>query len=512
MQYRVLDRLTLQYKDGGFVREWSIDNDYINNNNSIVGIVAPAKQAKVGDVIFLIDTAGAYDKGIISSVDNEALQISYKGDKELFNDNILNPLASEFKEDTNIDIFSVDGLPTIKNIIEVYWGKSVDIYKRLPLSILTSGSAEISWTWQETQISFTDWLISLFKDYSIVVSFSIDFNTAERDLTKRKAKYVVMINAVNNDNDVIKDNVKTQTITYTKESLPDKTCCWVVDKESGELINMATKNMFDRTFGYADSVLSDQDGLVYDVGYYGYAENSNVSTYIIVSGSTWYTLSWVDGDTVRRDIVFYDRNGNVIEFDDGNDNIVKSLKYSGVQGNLSFQTPSNAKKIRICYCSTARNIQLEAGQTATQYETNSYKSIYYLYIKDNGEYDITYDSENPNRVLPVRTVYVEYDSNSATENRTVVDVAKNELNVSALNHAIEIEIPRDTKMFDFELAKFGDRYTIITKSGTISSVYSGRKESSKSNVVTLLFGIGRLNFTDLIGDLLRSRHYTKVYR
>ena len=508
MQYRVLDRRTLKYKDGGFVRSWSIDDDYINNNNSTIDIVSAAVNANVGDLVFLIRTSGAYDKGIVTSVDNEALQIAYKSDKELFNDNILNPLASEFEDDTGIEVAGVVGLDTVAELIMIYWGKNIDTYKRLPLKITTSGSADIYWTWQETQINFVDWLVSLFKDYSIIVSFDIDFDTATIDLDNRKAKYIVNIAAVNNDNDMIKDNVSTQTIKYTKEALPEKTCCWVVDKETKEPITiMLGKNIFDATFGYADSVLDVLTGYVIDVKD---DQKSNVSSFIKVQGGSTYVLSWQNGDNVQRSIMFYNSQGQVIEFDD-NGTVTKYLSYSGVSGYFSFTVPSSATKLRICYAKSATNVQFELGSTPTAYEAYSYKAIYYLCVRSNGTYVITTNRDDPDRILPVRTVFVEYDMNDAGENRAVEDVAANELKLSSLNHAIEIEIPNDTKMFDFELAKYGDRYKIITKNGTITSIYSGRRESSENNLVTLLFGIGRLNFTDLIKDTLRNRKYTKVY-
>lgn len=508
MQYRVLDRRTLKYKDGGFVRSWSIDDDYINNNNSTIDIVSAAVNANVGDLVFLIRTSGAYDKGIITSVDNEALQIAYKSDKELFNDNILNPLASEFVDDTGIEVAGVVGIDTVAELIMIYWGKNVDTYRRLPMTITTSGSAEIYWTWQETQINFVDWLVSLFKDYSIVVSFDVDFDTATMDLENRNAKYIINIAAVNNDNDMIKDNVSTQTIKYTKEALPEKTCCWVVDKESKEPITvMAGKNIFDATFGYADSVLNPQTGEVPDAPE---GQESNVSSYILVQGGSTYVLSWTNGDSFDRYIMFYDRQGRVITFDDNGTNKTY-LSYNGVSGYFTFTVPSSAKKLRICYPKNGRNIQFELGSTPTSYEVYSYKAIYYLCVRSNGTYEITPNKDDPDRILPVRTVFVEYDMNSSGENMSVEDIAANELKLSSLNHAIEIEIPNDTKMFDFELAKYGDRYKIITKNGTITSIYSGRRESSSSNLVTLLFGIGRLNFTDLIKDTLRSRKYSKVY-
>lgn len=514
MQYRVFDRQTLRYKDGGFVRSWYIDDDYINNNNSTIDIVSAATNANVGDVVCLIMSAGSYSKGVITSVDNEALQISYKSDKELFNDNIYNPLITEFANDTGIEVAYPFGLDIIANLIEINWGKTIDSAKRIPITITTSGSATMYWTWQDLQINFTDWLISLFKDYSVILSFDIDFNTSNDDILNRRAKYIVNISAVNNDNDIIKDNVPTQTIKYTKEAIPEKTCCVVVDSETKEILTVqAGKNLFqpNSMFGYADSILLNRNGYVYDLDYAEEPQNSNVSSYILVSGGNEYVLSWKTGDDIERYIMFYDRKGELITFD-YNGQTTKYLPYSGASGYISFNVPLSANKLRFSYAQSATEIMLEAGTTPSEeYEAYNYKAIYYLCVNTNGEYYITPNIEDGNRILPVKTVYVEYDSNSSGENKPVEQVAENELKLSSLNHAIEIEIPRDTKMFDFELAKYGDRYKIITKNGTITSIYSGRRESSNTNLVTLLFGIGRLNFTDLIKETLRSRKYSKVY-
>lgn len=513
MQYRVLDRQTLKYKDGGFVHTWSIDSDYINTNNSIIGIVEAAPSAKEGDVVFLIETSGAYDKGVVTYVDNEALEISYKSDKELFNDNILNPRAAEFKEDTDLDMAGVFNVDVVAAMIDAYWARNTDPCRRLPMSIQTIGSVDMYWTWKEIQIDFVDWLISLFREYSVVVSFDIDFDTATQNLDERKAKYIVTIAAVNNDNDIIKDNVSTQTITHTKEAIPEKTCCFVMDSTTGEVVMAASgRNKFNELYGKANSFLTFDRGDAMSVDYADERQDSAVSSYISITGGQDYVLSWNNGDGVVRAICFYDKNKNVITFIDSVTGAqVRSLKYVGTNGYIQFSTPTDARKLRICFASTATELQLEEGTSPTAYDPNVYKAIYYLCVTTQGVYYITPNKNDPNRILPVRTSYVEYDPDSGAGESDVAKVAENELKASSLNHAIEIEIPRDTKMFDFELAKFGDRYKIITKNGTISSVYSGRKESSESNIVTLMFGKGRLNFTDLLNNTLRNGKYTKLY-
>ena len=86
MQYRVYDRQTLKYKDGGYVQSYTIDDDYIVNNNSTVSVVKKRdntlSDVTAGDVIALIENSGAYHKGVITTADATARTISYKGDKE----------------------------------------------------------------------------------------------------------------------------------------------------------------------------------------------------------------------------------------------------------------------------------------------------------------------------------------------------------------------------------------------------------------------------------------------
>ena len=66
-------------------------------------------------------------------------------------------------------------------------------------------------------------------------------------------------------------------------------------------------------------------------------------------------------------------------------------------------------------------------------------------------------------------------------------------------------------MFDWDLARFGGEYIIVNKNGTINSNYTGRKETSENNYVTLYFGLGRKNYTDLIQMRMRKQRYSKIY-
>lgn len=571
MQYRVYDRLKLAYIDGGAVRSYSIDNDYINNNNSTIDIIK-GTTAMVGDIICLIKDTGAYDKGVITSVDNEALQIAYKSDKELFNDNILNPFAGTFTDETDVEVAGRFGVDVVKNMIELYWGRTTDPFKKLPLQVVTDGDVldddgktKMIWTWSDTEISFVDWLIQLFESYSVIVKWTINFDTAQTVLSLRQPRYMVTISAVKNDSEMIKDNVAMQTITYTKEELPSKTMCIVVDSETKDLLYITSGvNLFDAFYGYEDSYIATDDGMAYKTERINYEQESNVSSYIKVEPNTRYTLSMANSDDKDRGIAYY---GIV-------DGVKKAIGHVDVYNGrvkrftVPINTPENAKYLRFCYDKKATEIQLEKGDKETTYDSQNKKAIFYLcygeprphyiaytdnemaelletgkigdivhfvgaeselgykeaeyeivdkstykLLTDNRKYFVTTDMNNEYRLLPVRTKYIEYNGNDYMDNQnlTVEEAAANELTPNNFNQAIEIEIPQDSKMFDFELANFGDVYKIITKNGEFTSVYSGRKENSNSNIVTLLFGLGRKNYTDLIQKKMREQRYSAIY-
>lgn len=385
MQYRVYDRQKLAYIDGGFVSSYEIDDDYIVNNNSTIQIVQKTI-AEVGDIIALIETSGVFHKGVITAVDNEALTISYKSDKELFNDNFLNPLREYFVDD--VTIAGKFGMDTVAAIIESFWGKSADSLKNLPLVITVDGDVvddkgnpKMLWTWSDSSINMTDWLVDLFEKYNVVLSWSVDFNMAETNISARKPRYLVELTANTNKGSLIKDNVEMQVITYTEESLPDATVCHVI----------------------------------------------------------------------------------------------------------------------------------EASQ-----ETNEVLGTFYLVQDAKGVYNITDDVDSPDRMLPVKTIIVEYDSTKEDTDVTIEDTARSELVPSQYNQAIEIKISADSKMFDFTTAKFGDEYTILPKNNDgvdrkLNSIYTGRKQSNKNKWITLYFGLGRKNYVDLIQIRMRKQRYSVIY-
>lgn len=401
MQYRIYDRQKIAYIDGGFVRSYTVDDDYIVNNNSKISIIKPTK-AQVGDIIALIETSGAFHKGVITNVDNSALEISYKSDKELFNDNFINPLRTSFLEE-GVEVAGKFGLNLLALMINNYWGETKDKLKRLPIIVETLGANdEMLWTWSDNSFNFVDFLVELFEKYNVVLNWTINFDLPQEDLAKREPKIIVTLAAVSSKGNLIKDNVAMQKITYSTENVPEATVLQVIDSKTKELI-------------------VDEDG-----------------------NAIYYLAQYSEG-------------------------------------------------------------------------------------KKAGEYYVTRNIDDKDRVRLIKTKIVEYDTSDTKDDKPSLDeTATSELVPSRFNQAVEIQINKDSKMFDFETAQFGSEYTIVgdfvkelaeydsandleSKDYKIVSNYTGRKQTSENNYVTLYFGLGRQNYTDIIQIRMRKQRYHTIY-
>lgn len=556
MQFRIYDRQTLAYKDGGYVASYTIDDDYIVNNNSTITIVKALNDKVVeGDTIVLIQTSGAYHKGTITTFDNSDFKITYKSDKELFNNNILNPLRKDFIEEVEEGdrIYKPFGIQYIADIIQLYFGGADDIYRRLPVKVYTdgdvldeNGTPKMVWTWEDNQINFVDWLVDIFEKYNVVLSWDIDFDIAGKMTTKlkldeetgvykieldrnkniilesnRNPYYTVRLSALTNSPKIIKDNVNEvmQMITYTEKQLPEATVCSIIDKETKEIVMLASgKNLLNPNLGETNKFLGITE--------YGEQKtddtSSNISGYIKVEEGKTYIFSSNVWDSKQRNVMFYDKSKNATnnKKDDGTlfgSYFISFTNYNGA--TISIAKETGIKYIKICYYNQAK-VQLEEGEIVTAYDSYDTPAIYYLY-EDNGNYYVSLkqderkvigEGENaysiPLRVLPTKMKIVEFGTSS--DSLTPEKVAKDTLIPNKFNQAIEIQLSSDSKMFDFN-SKFGDYYKIINENGTIDSVYTGRKETSNDKWVKLYFGLGRQNYTDLIQMRLRKNKYKVVY-
>ena len=89
-QYRIYDRQTLGYIDGGVIRDYKIDADYMSNNASTITLVEET-YANKGDIVVGISGVNKTFMGAVTAVDNTKKTISFKHMKELFADTVLNP-------------------------------------------------------------------------------------------------------------------------------------------------------------------------------------------------------------------------------------------------------------------------------------------------------------------------------------------------------------------------------------------------------------------------------------
>lgn len=555
MQFRIYDRQTLAYKDGGYVASYTIDDDYIVNNNSIIKIVKELNDSVVvGDTIALIETSGAYHKGTITYFDNADFSIKYKADKELFNDNMLNPKASDYAQDEELKFgFDLDYIATVLNL---FFGKTSDWAKALPLKVITEGTPtkqvynsetekwedepiNMLWNWSNTTINIPDWLTNIFERYKVSVSWVIDFNIANsiqveldndgkivtengkiKIINNRNPFYVVTISAITNSGKLIKDNVSNLTITYTERELPEATVCVIIDKETKEVVLMGsgTKNLLDPNIGKKNAFLTVSQ---YSTNVEEKDDTSNISGYIKVNLNTTYTFSCKGYDDKPRRIVVYDKDRNYITTVNGGtqENPILSYNFGETSERQGFtftfldKITINDKEytpayVRICYYNKATELQFEANSGYTDFEPYNVPAIYYL-INVAGRDMITLDGKDNNRIFPVKTKYVEFDTEGedTTEEQTAYDT----LIPTKFNQAIEIKISADSKMFDFENAMFGDLFKIINEQGTIDSNFTGYKKESGNKWVTLKFGLGRQNYTDLQQIKWRKSKYQVLY-
>lgn len=219
MQYKAYARQTLNLIDTGAIVDYKIDKDYIVMNNSILNLVHTT-DALQGDFIAIIKTSGAYDLGCITAVDNKALTISYKDMKEMFNDNMLNPLRREEAA------FKYEAIGDIQAILNQY-NETNDIYKRLKLQFTTAGQYYWAvWDYTGNSVNIRQYLIDCFDRYNIILQFRINFN--------KSGDNWIVIHIMNNMNtgELIKDNIYLQTLTFSEQTEYENTTAIVIDKES----------------------------------------------------------------------------------------------------------------------------------------------------------------------------------------------------------------------------------------------------------------------------------------
>lgn len=221
-QYRVYDRQTLEFVDGGIIREYRIDTDYMTNNASEVTLTEET-YAKKGDIIVGLSGLDKTFIGVITAVDNTKKQISFKHPKELFSDTVLN--IFKYTNTLGYKFELVGGLETILGLAFV---ATDDTKKKLPLSIEKHGTASGAvWTDDGDTLNITDFIAWAFDNHNVYLDFDIDF--AANSLVCKIVKNTTT-------GYVIKDNIKLSTPTFDKNELPNYNKAVVYNKDTGGIL------------------------------------------------------------------------------------------------------------------------------------------------------------------------------------------------------------------------------------------------------------------------------------
>lgn len=220
-QYRVYDRNTLDYVDGGVIRDYTVDFDYLSNNASTITL-PDETYAKKGDIVVALSGIDKIFMGCITAVDNTKKTISFKHMKELFNDSVLNI----FKY-TGILGYKFDAVEAVYEIIRTAFIDTADVKKKLPLVLEKRGSATGAvWTEDNDTINVLDFIQWVFDGQNVYLDFDIDFSL-------NKIRCLIVKNTVSGY--VIKDNIKLSEPTFDKNELPSHNKAIVYNKETGSI-------------------------------------------------------------------------------------------------------------------------------------------------------------------------------------------------------------------------------------------------------------------------------------
>lgn len=161
----------------------------------------------------------------------------------------------------------------------------------------------------------------------------------------------------------------------------------------------------------------------------------------------------------------------------------------------------------------------EGGASATvctvvDRETKAKLSTWYLLSSNT----VTTNSAANNRLQPYKLTVAEFDADNE-DGATEQTVAEEALLYKDFNHYINVEIDQTNALFPQGLS-IGESVTLVPEIEEMQegqpiesdyedkiyrSIYTGRKASSKSTMVTLIFGKIRINYTDIMQMRLTSK-------
>ena len=119
-------------------------------------------------------------------------------------------------------------LPYDSEMFEFTANYPYDTYRMLPIKkIFANSTTSTLWKISDNSINLKDLLIDLFNNLNLIVDFNIDFSGNEYGLT-------IKIGTVTSGNILIKNNIKVGSFIYENATVPDKTCCVVIDSGTKE--------------------------------------------------------------------------------------------------------------------------------------------------------------------------------------------------------------------------------------------------------------------------------------
>jgi len=226
VQYKVYNRQTLEFVDGGIVKDFNVDMDYMANNTSTIDITAESTAFK-GDVIALMHGAGnaGVILGEVMAIDNTAQRISFRHLKSIFNDNMINV----FKYSRIAGVAArFEAVATMRSILDYAFVSTTDPRKRLPLDIRTHGVEHGAVFKDDSEVlNILDFIDHLFDRFNIYLHFEIDFtnNRIICTVTKNSTSGLV-----------IKDNIKLSVPEFDNNELPASNKVVLYDRNNGNVV------------------------------------------------------------------------------------------------------------------------------------------------------------------------------------------------------------------------------------------------------------------------------------
>ncbi len=221
---------TLVFASGGAVSSYSIDNDYMVNNNSTINIALPSN-AVADQIIVLINDNGAYDIGVVTSVDNEKLTIQYKGLMNLMDTDILNPGRVDSIDD-DVITYKYNAVSGTGYIIASYFcTNATDRYLRLPLVIRTSGSIDAVWEYSGNTVNIKSWLMDIFNSHNVTLRFRLVFESTSRAYIE-----IYITQNTTQAKRLLKGNIHSFKIKHEEDTGSNATVCQVINKDTKALI------------------------------------------------------------------------------------------------------------------------------------------------------------------------------------------------------------------------------------------------------------------------------------